>query len=189
MWSRRYIVASFDKFSSQRLKIHREFIVACFATWQDTYSRYGTMPRQRKNPGNSTTGMSARAASWLAWSTWTFSMALTASSLLLLVLNWSNPDGYIFDYWKEYTVVAVSRSTGLDRSVTHSGARAPFSSRREMISWYRRSWVALGLSRQLPCLYGCKVRRTWRSVSRSRCSSTLLRCWRVALSSRTPSMP
>jgi len=69
------------------------------------------MPRQRKNPGNSTTGMSARAASWLAWSTWTLSMALTASSLLLLVLNWSNTDGYIFDYWKEYTVVAVSGST------------------------------------------------------------------------------
>jgi hypothetical protein len=41
---------------------------------------------------------------------WTLSMALTASSLLLLVLNWSH-SVHIFDYWAEYTVVAVSSST------------------------------------------------------------------------------
>jgi hypothetical protein len=55
--------------------------------------------------------MSYRAAAWLAWSLWALSLALTASSLLLLVLNWSHPNVHIFDYWAEYTVVAVCGST------------------------------------------------------------------------------
>ncbi len=42
---------------------------------------------------------------------WTLSLALTASSLLLLVLNLSHPNVHIFDYWAEYTVTAVCGST------------------------------------------------------------------------------
>jgi len=42
---------------------------------------------------------------------WTLSMALTASSLLFLVLNLSHPNVHIFDYWAEYTVTAVCGST------------------------------------------------------------------------------
>jgi hypothetical protein len=41
----------------------------------------------------------------------TLSLALTATSLLLLVLNLSHPNVHIFDYWAEYTVTAVSGST------------------------------------------------------------------------------
>jgi hypothetical protein len=54
--------------------------------------------------------MSTRAAAWLAWSMWTPSFALTASSVLLLILNLSH-NVHIFDYWAEYTVTAVCGST------------------------------------------------------------------------------
>jgi hypothetical protein len=66
---------------------------------------------QSKNPTGSTLIMSPRAASWLAWSLWTLSLALTVVSLILLVLNRLQPNVYIFDYWVEYTVTAISGST------------------------------------------------------------------------------
>ena len=55
--------------------------------------------------------MSRRTAARLAWSLWALSLALTASSLLLLVLNRSYPNVHIFDYWAEYTVTAICGST------------------------------------------------------------------------------
>jgi hypothetical protein len=51
--------------------------------------------------------MSNRAAAWLAWSVCTLSLALTALSLLLLVLNLSHPDVPIHPYWTVNTLIAV----------------------------------------------------------------------------------
>jgi hypothetical protein len=52
--------------------------------------------------------MSSRAAAWLAW---LLSLALTALSLLLLVLNFSHPGVPPYYYWLETTAVAVGYST------------------------------------------------------------------------------
>jgi hypothetical protein len=54
--------------------------------------------------------MSTRAASWLAWSLCALSLALTSLSLLLLALSLSYPNTYIYDYWLENTIMAVSFS-------------------------------------------------------------------------------
>src|SRR5215211_6074115 len=54
--------------------------------------------------------MSRRTAARLAWSICALSLALTALSLLLLALNLSYPNTYIYDYWLENTVLAVSFS-------------------------------------------------------------------------------
>ena len=45
--------------------------------------------------------MSKRTASWIVWSMWTLSLALTALSLLLLSFNRSYPDvpGTVGDYY------------------------------------------------------------------------------------------
>jgi hypothetical protein len=56
-------------------------------------------------------GMSNRAASWLAWSLWVLSIALTALALLLLALNLSHPHTHIFDTWLDNTLNAVFFST------------------------------------------------------------------------------
>jgi hypothetical protein len=55
--------------------------------------------------------MSYRTATWLAWSLWVFSLALTALSLVLLALNLSYHGVHIFDYWLESTVAAAGFST------------------------------------------------------------------------------
>jgi hypothetical protein len=55
-------------------------------------------------------GMSRRTAARLAWSICALSLALTALSLLLLALNLSYPNTYIYDYWLENTIQAVSFS-------------------------------------------------------------------------------
>jgi len=55
--------------------------------------------------------MNARATSRLAWSLWAISVALTALSLLLLVLDFSHPDVHVYDYWLENTLSAVLYST------------------------------------------------------------------------------
>jgi hypothetical protein len=52
--------------------------------------------------------MSRHAVSWLAWSLCAFSLVLTAVSLLLLALNLSHPNTYIFDYWLVNSVVPLS---------------------------------------------------------------------------------
>ena len=54
--------------------------------------------------------MSKRTASWLAWSMCALSLALTALSLFLLVLNLSHPDVPIHPYWGINTLLAVGFS-------------------------------------------------------------------------------
>jgi hypothetical protein len=54
--------------------------------------------------------MSARAASWLAWSLCALSLALTALSLVILALNLSQPNTHFYDFWLENTVLPISFS-------------------------------------------------------------------------------
>jgi hypothetical protein len=54
--------------------------------------------------------MSTRAAAWLVWSLCALSLALTAFSLLLLVLNLSHPDVPIHPYWTVNTLLAMGFS-------------------------------------------------------------------------------
>jgi hypothetical protein len=55
--------------------------------------------------------MSRRAASWLAWSLWALSLALTVLSLLLLVMNLSHPDVPVYSFWAENILYSVGFST------------------------------------------------------------------------------
>jgi hypothetical protein len=80
--------------------------------------------------------MSKRSATWLAWSMWALSLALTVLSLFLLVLNLSDPDAPIHPYWAIDTVVAVGFSTV-------GAAIAPRLSPRNPIGWL---FCATGLS-------------------------------------------
>src|SRR5919206_3596232 len=57
--------------------------------------------------GRGVGGMSRRAAAWLAWSMCALSLALTAISLLLLVLNASHPHTPVHPYWTVNTLLAV----------------------------------------------------------------------------------
>ena len=50
--------------------------------------------------------MSRRTAAWLAWSVCALSLALTVLGLWLL--NLSNPNTHIYDYWLENTIAAIS---------------------------------------------------------------------------------
>jgi hypothetical protein len=56
--------------------------------------------------------MSARAASWLAWSLWALTVALTGLSLVLLALNLSEPNTHIFDWWFNNTLIVVDVTVG-----------------------------------------------------------------------------
>jgi hypothetical protein len=56
--------------------------------------------------------MSARAATWLAWSLWTLSVALTALSLFLLVLNLAHPGTHIFDWWLGNATIVIDVTVG-----------------------------------------------------------------------------
>jgi MFS family permease len=55
--------------------------------------------------------MSYRTATWLAWSLWALSLALTALGLLLLALILSHSNVHIFDHWFDSTLAALSFST------------------------------------------------------------------------------
>ena len=55
--------------------------------------------------------MNRRSAAWLAWSVWAFSLALTALSLVLLVLNMSHPEIPIYSFWAENVLFSVGFST------------------------------------------------------------------------------
>ena len=52
--------------------------------------------------------MTVRTAARLAWSACALSLALTALSLLLLKLSLSYPNTYIYDYWLDNTLGAIS---------------------------------------------------------------------------------
>src|SRR5215216_5433049 len=55
--------------------------------------------------------MSRRTAAWLAWSLWAHSLALTALSLLLLILNLSHPDVPVYSFWTENVLYSVGFSS------------------------------------------------------------------------------
>jgi hypothetical protein len=55
--------------------------------------------------------MSARAATWLAWSMCALSLALAALSLFLLYLNYSHLGLPIRAYWIPNTLITVGFST------------------------------------------------------------------------------
>jgi hypothetical protein len=55
--------------------------------------------------------VSARTATWLAWSMCALSLALAALSLLLLYLNYSHPGVPIWAYWMPNTLITVGFST------------------------------------------------------------------------------
>ncbi len=55
--------------------------------------------------------MSRRAAAWMAWSLWALSLALTALSLWLLLLNLSHPEVPVYSFWAENILYSVGLST------------------------------------------------------------------------------
>ena len=55
--------------------------------------------------------MSRRTAAWLAWSLWALSLALTALSLFLLILNLSHPDVPVYSFWTENVLYSVGFSS------------------------------------------------------------------------------
>lgn len=79
--------------------------------------------------------MSRRATVWLTLAMLIFSVAMTALSILILVVNLSHPNIHVFDYWLEDTVIALVFSiTG-----TVIVSRRP----ENLIGWL---FCALGLS-------------------------------------------
>jgi hypothetical protein len=56
--------------------------------------------------------MSTRAATWLAWSLWALTVALTGLSLVLLALNLSHLNTHIFDWWLGNTTVVIDVTVG-----------------------------------------------------------------------------
>jgi hypothetical protein len=56
--------------------------------------------------------VSARIASRIAWSLWAVAVALTASSLVLLVFNASDPDAPVFDWWLGNALVVIEATVG-----------------------------------------------------------------------------
>jgi hypothetical protein len=53
-------------------------------------------------------GMNPRASAWLAWSLCALALALTALALLLLDRNLAHPSAYVYDYWLDNTLGAIS---------------------------------------------------------------------------------
>src|SRR5918999_1095167 len=80
--------------------------------------------------------MSHRTAALIAWSVWATSLALTALSLLLLVLNFSHPNVAIYPYWLENILFAVGFSTV-------GAVIASRSSPQNFVGWL---FCAIGLS-------------------------------------------
>ncbi len=56
--------------------------------------------------------MSRRTATWLAWSLWALTFALTALSLILLALNLAHPDTHVFDWWLGNALVVIDVTVG-----------------------------------------------------------------------------
>src|SRR5215216_2456567 len=68
------------------------------------------MTEGAREQGQGLGGKRGRAAAWLAWSLCALSLALTALSLMLLVLNLAHPDTPIHPYWTVNTLLAVGFS-------------------------------------------------------------------------------
>ena len=69
------------------------------------------MTEGTRQQGRGVGGTNYRTAARLAWSMWALSMALTALSLLLLVLNLSHPDVPVYSFWAENILFSVGYST------------------------------------------------------------------------------
>ena len=70
------------------------------------------MTEGAKDQGRGIGGITARAASRLAWSLWALTVILTALSLLLLVLNLRYPNTYIPNYWLGNALVVIDATVG-----------------------------------------------------------------------------
>ena len=70
----------------------------------------GVCDRRDKGTGDRVGGMSLRTAAWLAWLVCALSLVLTAFGLLLVVLDLSQPDTRVYDYWVENTILALAFS-------------------------------------------------------------------------------
>lgn len=70
------------------------------------------MTTDAKKQGRGIGGISRPTATWLAWSLWALAFALTALSLLLLVLNRSHPDTHVFDWWLGNALVVIDVTVG-----------------------------------------------------------------------------
>ena len=57
-------------------------------------------------------GITARAASRLAWLLWALSVALTTLSLVLLVLIRSHPGTHVFDWWLGNSTIVIDATVG-----------------------------------------------------------------------------
>lgn len=69
------------------------------------------MTERTRQRGRGVGRTSRRTAALFAWSMWATSLALTALSIVLLVLNFSHPDVAIYPYWLENILFAVGFST------------------------------------------------------------------------------
>ena len=56
--------------------------------------------------------MSRRTAARLAWTLWGLSVALTALGLLLLALNLSHPNTYVFEWWFNNSLIVIDVTVG-----------------------------------------------------------------------------
>src|SRR5215203_1969119 len=65
------------------------------------------MEEEARLQGRGVGGMSRRLAFWLAWSVCALSLALTALSLFLLILNLSHPNTHLYEPWLDNTLTAV----------------------------------------------------------------------------------
>jgi hypothetical protein len=65
-----------------------------------------------KEQGRGIGGITPRAASWLAWSLWALSVALTTLSLVLLALIRSHPGTHIFDWWLVNATIVIDVTVG-----------------------------------------------------------------------------
>ena len=70
------------------------------------------MRERARQQGRAVGGLSTRASAGLAWSLWTLCVALTALSLLLLVLNLSDPNAHVFDWWLGNALVVIDATVG-----------------------------------------------------------------------------
>src|SRR5919107_612560 len=69
------------------------------------------MSESAMKQGRGIGGVSLHTSVWLAWALCVLSLALTALSLLLLLLNLSYPNTHLFEPWLENTITAVFFST------------------------------------------------------------------------------
>jgi hypothetical protein len=56
--------------------------------------------------------MNYRTATWLAWSLWALSIALTALALVLLILIRAHPGIHVFDFWLGNSLVVIDVTVG-----------------------------------------------------------------------------